>query len=66
MVKQTVYIGVIDPLESKSGLIFELGLLLPCHFSLFVVNSENSVKLVGGIANEIRPCPLGWDGQDPP
>ena len=35
MVKQTVYIGVNDPAESKSGLIFGLGLLLHCHFGSF-------------------------------
>ena len=35
MVKQIVYIGVNDPYESKSGLIFELGLLLHCHFGTF-------------------------------
>ena len=30
-----MYIGVIDPAESKSGLVFELGLLLHCHFDYF-------------------------------
>ena len=35
IVKQIVYIGVIDPAESKSGLILRLGLLLHCHFGSF-------------------------------
>ena len=35
IVKQIVYIGVIDPAKFKFGLIFELGLLLPYHFSYF-------------------------------
>ena len=35
MVKQTVYIGVNDPAESKSGLIFGLGLPLHCNFGSF-------------------------------
>ena len=35
IVKQIVYIGVIDPAESKYGLIFQLSLLLPCHFCSF-------------------------------
>ena len=35
IVKQIVYVGVIDPAESKFGLSFELGLLLPCHFGYF-------------------------------
>ena len=30
--KQMVYIEVIDHAECKSDLIFELGLLLHCHF----------------------------------
>ena len=30
--KRRVYIGVIDPLESRHDLIFELHLLLHCHF----------------------------------
>ena len=33
--KVYMYIGVIDPAESKSGLVFELGLLLHCHFDYF-------------------------------
>ena len=35
IVKQIVYIGVIDPAESKSGLILRLGLLIHCHIGSF-------------------------------
>ena len=35
IVKQIVYIGVIDPAEFKSGLILRLGLLLHCHSGSF-------------------------------
>ena len=41
IVKQIVYIGVVDPAESKFGLVFELGLLL------FVANFENLLKTSG-------------------
>ena len=43
-VKQIVYIGVNDPAESKSGIIFGLGLLLHCHFGFFVANFEKYSK----------------------
>ena len=35
---QIVYIGVIDPVEFKSGMVFELGLLLDCDFGCFRQN----------------------------
>ena len=30
--EQIVYIEVLDPAESKSGLIIELDVFIPCHF----------------------------------
>ena len=55
--KQIVYIGVIDPAEFKSDIIFGLGLLLHCHFGYFCQNFEKrSEKLVGQIVGQIRPC----------
>ena len=54
--KQLVYLGVFDPDESKSGLTFELGLLLHGHFGIFVKRFKNPEKLVGRIVSQIRPC----------
>ena len=46
LVKQIVYTRVIDPVESF-GLIFELGLLFPLAFGLFLsATHENPQKLV--------------------
>ena len=42
--KQIVYIGVIDPPESKSGIIFELGPLLHCHFGYFCRRLEKNLE----------------------
>ena len=42
--KKIVYIGVIDPAESKSGIIFGLGLLLYCHFGYFCQKLEKNLK----------------------
>ena len=42
IVKQIVYIGVIVPAESKSGL--DLGLLLHCHFGSFCRNDWKILK----------------------
>ena len=39
-----VYIGVVDPAESKSGLIFELDLLLHCYFGYFCQRLERILK----------------------
>ena len=51
--KQVVYIGVVDPAESKSGLM--LGKLLHCLFDHFCQELEkNSKKLVGQIGSQIR------------
>ena len=48
--KQIVYIRVIDPVEPKSGVISELGILLHCHFGYFCQKKEKkSEKLVGQI-----------------
>ena len=56
LVKQIVYIGVIDPAESKYGLIFEIGILLHCHFGYFCQTlKKKSEKLVGQIGSQIRP-----------
>ena len=55
MVKQIVCIGVNDPAESKSGHIFELGILFHCLLALFVANFEKFSKLVGQIVGQIRP-----------
>ena len=52
---QIVSKEVIDKVEHKSALIFELGLLLNCHFSHFCQKLEkNSQKLVGQIVSQIR------------
>ena len=42
--KQIAYIGVIDPAESKSGIIFRPGLLLHLHFGYFCQNLEKILK----------------------
>ena len=34
--KQIGCLGVSEPVESKSGLLFEQGVLLDCHFGFFV------------------------------
>ena len=39
-VKQIVYIGVIDPVESKSGLIFDRDQLLLCHLAICAENFQ--------------------------
>ena len=54
--KQIVYTGVIDPAESKYGLIFELSLFLSLSFWLFLSKILNIFsKLVGQIVRQIRP-----------
>ena len=40
--KQIVYIRVIDPVEPKSGVISELGILLHCHYGYFCQKFEKS------------------------
>ena len=55
--KQIVYIGVIDPAESKSGLNYSLWLLPHCHFGFFCQKlGKNSQKLVDQIGSQIRHC----------
>ena len=39
-----VYTGVVDPAESKSGLIFELDVLRHCYFDYFCQRLEKILK----------------------
>ena len=47
--------GAIDHAESKSGLVFELGLLLHCDFGFFCQKLKKQEKLVGHILSQIHP-----------
>ena len=54
--KGNLTIGVIDPAESKSGLIFDLNQLLLCHLAIFAENFQRFQKLMGKIVSQMHPC----------
>ena len=52
---QINYIGVIDHAESKSGLVFELGLLLHYDFGFFLSKIEKKRKTSGSYSQSNTP-----------
>ena len=55
---------VFDPVESNSGLILEIDLLLPCHFGSFRNKLKNFSKTSGSTnCWPITPLPINacWD-----